>query len=82
VTQFSEPGAGTIERNEKVPDGTPGFSQSQLDRSITICHLGNIAMRLNRPSIKCDPKKEQILNDAEAHSMLSRPHRSPWKLEV
>ncbi len=51
-------------------------------RSITICHLGNIAMRLHRGSIKWDPKKEQIIGDAEANSMLSRPHRSPWKLEV
>ncbi len=51
-------------------------------RSITICHLGNIAMRLHRESLKWDPDKEQIIGDAEANSMLRRPHRSPWKLEV
>jgi predicted dehydrogenase len=51
-------------------------------RSITICHLGNIAMRLHRESIKWDPAKEQIIGDPDASSMLSRPHRSPWKLEV
>jgi len=51
-------------------------------RSITICHLGNIAMRLGREKLKWDPAKELILDDAEASKMLSRPYRGPWKLEV
>jgi predicted dehydrogenase len=49
-------------------------------RSITICHLGNIAMRLGRDRLKWDPVKEQVLDDAEAAKMLSRPYREPWKL--
>jgi predicted dehydrogenase len=49
-------------------------------RSITICHLGNIAMRLNRDSLKWDPDKEHIVGDPEAAKLLSRPYRSPWKL--
>lgn len=51
-------------------------------RSITICHLGNIAMRLGRESLKWDPEKEVILDDSEANAMLSRKYRDPWKLEV
>ena len=51
-------------------------------RSITICHLGNIAMRLGRKKLRWDPAKEQILGDDEAAKMLSRPYRAPWKLEV
>lgn len=50
-------------------------------RSITICHLGNIAMRLGREKLKWDPAKEQIIDDAEAAKMLSRPYRGSWKLE-
>ena len=50
-------------------------------RSITICHLGNIAMRLGREKLKWDPVKEQIVDDAEANKMLSRPYRGDWKLE-
>ncbi len=50
-------------------------------RSITICHLGNIAMRLGREKLKWDPAKEQIIDDAEASKMLSRPYRGQWKLE-
>jgi predicted dehydrogenase len=48
-------------------------------RSITIAHLGNIAMLLGR-DLKWDPKKEHILDDTEANKMLSRPYRAPWKL--
>lgn len=51
-------------------------------RSITICHLGNIAMRLGRDSLKWDPDAERILEDDEAAAMLSRPYRAPWTLEV
>jgi predicted dehydrogenase len=49
-------------------------------RSITICHLGNIAMRLNREKLRWDPRTEQIIGDDEASSMLSRPYRAPWSL--
>jgi predicted dehydrogenase len=51
----------------------------QAHRSITIAHLGNIAFRLGR-KLKWDPTAEQVLNDAEANRMLSRPMRGPWKL--
>jgi predicted dehydrogenase len=48
-------------------------------RSITICHLGNIALRLGR-DLKWNPDTEQIIGDPEATRMLSRPYRAPWKL--
>ncbi len=49
-------------------------------RSITICHLGNIALRLNRQKLRWDPRTEQIIGDDEAAKMLSRPYRAPWAL--
>ncbi len=45
----------------------------------TLCHLGNIAMRLKR-KIRFDPEKEQILGDDEANRMLGRPMRAPWRI--
>lgn len=48
-------------------------------RSISICHLGNIAMLLGR-DLKWNPDLEQVVNDHSAHSMLNRPYRSPWVL--
>ncbi len=48
-------------------------------RSITIAHLGNIAMQLGR-DLKWDPDKERFVNDSEADGMLSRTMRSPWRI--
>ncbi|HEX5106689.1 MAG TPA: Gfo/Idh/MocA family oxidoreductase [Pirellulaceae bacterium] len=48
-------------------------------RSATVCHLGNMAIRLGR-KIQWDPAKEQILGDDGAAAMLTRPYREPWKL--
>jgi len=48
-------------------------------RSISIGHLGIIAMRLGR-KVRWDPAKELFIDDAEASRMLSRAMRSPWHL--
>ena len=46
-------------------------------RSITLAHLGNIAMKLES-DLEWDPDTEKITNNAEAQSMLQRPMRAPW----
>jgi len=48
-------------------------------RTLTVCHLGNIAYWLKRP-LKYDPVKEEILGDPEAARWLDRPKRAPWTL--
>jgi len=48
-------------------------------RTITICHLTNISLRLGRP-IKWDPKKEEIVGDKEAQAMQSREQRKGYEL--
>ena len=48
-------------------------------RSVSVGHLGLIAIRLGR-KLKWDPKKELFVNDSEADRLLSRPMRSPWHL--
>ncbi len=48
-------------------------------RSITVGLLGEIAMT-TKQTIKWDPDKEQIVNNAEASKMLMRRFRAPWKL--
>ena len=48
-------------------------------RTVSVCHLGNIAYRLGRP-LKWDPEREVFVGDSEASRLLSRPMRSPWHL--
>jgi len=48
-------------------------------RTVTVCHLGNIAYWLNR-RLKWDPAKEEIVGDAEAARWLDRPKRAPWHI--
>jgi len=48
-------------------------------RSASICHLANIAMRLNR-KLHWDPDEEHFINDEQANRLLSKPVRTPWHL--
>ncbi|MGD9722346.1 MAG: Gfo/Idh/MocA family oxidoreductase [Pirellulales bacterium] len=48
-------------------------------RSITTCHLANIAIRLGR-KIQWDPKTEQVVGDSEAQSWQSRPQRKGYEI--
>ncbi len=62
-------------KSRKLPicDVETGF------RSVSVCHLGNISVRLGRP-IRWDPATEKIQGDEEANRWLSRPMRAPWHL--
>jgi predicted dehydrogenase len=48
-------------------------------RSVTVCHLGNLAY-WNHRRLKWDPAKEQFIGDPEANYWLDRPKREPWKV--
>ena len=48
-------------------------------RAITIAHLGNIAMQLER-KVQWDPVKERFVKDPEADRKLSRAMRGAWHL--
>jgi len=60
-------------RKRPASDAAVGY------RSITVCHLGNIAYWLKRP-LQWDPGAEQFVNDPEADRMLWREMRSPWQI--
>ncbi|NJN28486.1 MAG: Gfo/Idh/MocA family oxidoreductase [Cyclobacteriaceae bacterium] len=46
-------------------------------RSITIAHLGNIAMTLKQ-DLEWNPDTEMVVNNDNANRMLRRPMRAPW----
>ena len=61
-----------LERREPVSDVV------SQHRSVSTCHLGNIAMRLNRP-LKWNPESESFGDDAAANQLLSRPQRTGFE---
>ena len=49
-------------------------------RSISLAHLGNIALKLGR-DLKWDPDREDFLRNESASAMLRRDYRTPWDKE-
>ncbi len=50
-------------------------------KTAVFCHLGNIATRLRR-TLKWDGANETFVADSEADTLLSKPYRSPWTLDL
>ncbi|MBM3966956.1 MAG: gfo/Idh/MocA family oxidoreductase, partial [Planctomycetes bacterium] len=51
------------------------------NRMLEICHLSNIAMRLNR-SLAWDPVKREIVGDSQANSFLARESRKEYQINM
>lgn len=47
-------------------------------RSVTVCHLGNLAY-WNHRRLKWDPAKERFVGDDAANEWLDRPKRGEWQ---
>ena len=58
---------------------TPIACPEVAHRSSTVCHAGNLCLRLGR-KLAWDPAKEQFANDDDANRMLARTRRAPWRL--
>jgi len=50
-------------------------------RTITLCHLTNISLRLGR-KLAWDPKAEKIVGDAEADAWQTRSQRAPYQIRA
>jgi len=51
------------------------------NRMLEICHLSNIAMRLDR-ELKWDPARREIIGDDQANSFLSRQNRRGYEINM
>ena len=49
-------------------------------RTVSVCHLTNLSIRLGRP-LNWDPEKELFVGDEEANGWLSREQREPYGIK-
>jgi predicted dehydrogenase len=45
------------------------------------CHLANLSLRLGR-KLRWDAARQEVVGDAEASALLTRPYRAPWDKEL
>ncbi len=82
VVLAGDGGKGGEHRNfiDSVKARTPAYAPFEVGhRTITIAHIGTIAMLLGR-KLAWDPAAERFTGDDEANRMLGRPQREPWSL--
>jgi predicted dehydrogenase len=56
-----------------------GGNADAANRSATLMHLANIAIRTGR-KLHYDPVKEEIIGDEQANRLVNPPMRAPWHL--
>ena len=59
----------------------PYFPAETGHRCASLCHLGNISMRLES-ELKWNPGTEEFIGNEKANSMRAREMRKPWNLET
>lgn len=64
-------------RTRKAPICEPEIGH----RSVSVCHLGAIALRTGR-KLNWDPAKEEFVGDADANHYVAREMRSPWSYDA
>lgn len=57
----------------------PYFPVDIGHRVCTVCHLGNIAIRVGR-KLRWDPVVEHFVDNDQANALLDRKRRDPWQL--
>ena len=73
-------GGEHMDFTDAIKQGRPAYAPAEIGhRTISVAHLGNIAMQLGR-KLRWNPDKERFFDDDAANSMLSRQQREPWTI--
>ena len=74
-------GGEHMDFTDAIKENRPAYAPAEIGhRTISVAHLGNIAMLLGR-KLRWNPLKELFIGDNEADTMLSREQRKPWTIE-
>ena len=74
-------GGEHMEFTDAIKEGRQAYAPAEIGhRTISVAHIGNIAMQLGR-KLDWDPDNEEFLNDEAANALLSREQREPWTLD-
>ncbi len=82
IVASTDGGKGDEHRNflDCVKSRKPCYAPAETGhRTISIAHIGNIALQLGR-KLRWDPQAERFENDDEANKMLARKQREPWTI--
>jgi myo-inositol 2-dehydrogenase / D-chiro-inositol 1-dehydrogenase len=87
VAQFNDPKTDLPDGFRHMHNFFEGFKHNlpvisdveSQHRTVSICHLGNISIRLQR-KIEWEPDRQQIVGDGEANAMLRREQRAPYQI--
>lgn len=73
-------GGEHLDFTDCIRNGGQTYAPAEIGhRTVTVAHLGNIAMQLGR-KLRWNPQREEFVDDKQANGMLSRPQREPWTL--
>jgi predicted dehydrogenase len=73
-------GGEHMDFTDAIKEGRSAYAPAEIGhRTISVAHLGNIAMQLGR-KLRWDPETETFVDDEAATAMLSREQREPWTI--
>jgi len=66
---------------DSIKQGRPAYAPAEIGhRTISVAHIGNIAIQLQR-KLHWDPEAERFIDDDAANALLRRKQREPWTID-
>jgi len=74
-------GGEHLDFTDCIRNGGSTYAPAEIGhRTVTVSHIGNIAMQLQR-RLRWNPDREEFDGDDQANAMLNRQQREPWTID-
>jgi len=75
------PGGEHMDFTDAIKEGRQPYAPAEIGhRTISVAHVGNIAMQLGR-KVHWNPETEEFPGDEAANALRSRKQREPWTID-